>query len=147
MTDGVIPLEEARRREQEARRGTSDSVERFTTPTAPPSPTVFSEDALAIRFVQRHGDDHRYVAAWMQWYSWGGNRWELEATLHVFYRARLICRIAASEVEKPGTKTRLGAAKTATAVERLAKADRRIAATVDQWDSNHGIINYGGPAP
>ncbi|MGB3388701.1 MAG: hypothetical protein WBA88_12025, partial [Pseudaminobacter sp.] len=30
----------------------------------------FTEDALALGFTQRHGEDWRYVAAWGQWFVW-----------------------------------------------------------------------------
>ena len=92
-------------------------------------PPAFSEDALAQRFAERHGKDLRYIAAWSHWYAWAGARWGLESTLDAFDRARAICRVAASEADKPGLKIRLTAAKTVAAVERLAKADRRLAAT------------------
>jgi hypothetical protein len=38
----------------------------------------------------------------------------------------------------------LASAKTVYAVERLAKADRRLAATVDQWDSDQLLLNTPG---
>ena len=39
---------------------------------------------------------------------------------------------------------RVASAKTAAAVERLAEADRRIAATVDQWDADPDTFNTEG---
>ncbi len=104
-------------------------------------PPAFSEDALAQRFAERHGDDLRYIAAWSHWYTWTGARWMLESTYDAFDRARAICRVAASEADKPGLKNRLTSAKTVAAVERLAKADRRIAATIEQWDTDPDIFN------
>ena len=38
----------------------------------------------------------------------------------------------------------IASAKTVAAVERLAKADRRIAATVDQWDADPWLLNTPG---
>ena len=38
-------------------------------------------------------------------------------------------------------QTRIASAKTVAAIERLAKADRRIAATTDQWDVDPDIFN------
>ena len=38
----------------------------------------------------------------------------------------------------------IGSAKTVAAVERLASADRRIAATVDQWDTDSSLLNTPG---
>ncbi len=104
-------------------------------------PPAFSDDSLAQRFAERYGKDLRYIAAWSHWYEWLGTRWAMEPTRHAFDRARAICRVAASEAEKLGTKNRLASAKTVAAVERLAKVDRRIAATIEQWDTDPDIIN------
>ena len=104
-------------------------------------PPAFSEDALAQRFAERHGKNLRYIADWSQWYAWDGAHWERETTLDAFDHARAICRVAASEVEKPGFKARLTSAKTVAAVERLAKVDRRIAATIEQWDTDLDVFN------
>ena len=110
-----------------------------TVEVADAQPPVHSDEALALRFVRRHGDELRYVAAWSQWYAWAGARWEIDSTLAAFDRARAICRAASSETDPP--KTSIASAKTAAAVERLAKADRRIAATVEQWDVDPDTIN------
>ena len=109
------------------------------------SPPKFSDDALAQKFAERHENDLRYIAAWSHWYAWVGARWELESTLDAFDRARAICRVAASEAEKPSIKTGLTAAKTVAAVERLAKADRRIAATIEQWETDADLFNKEVP--
>ncbi len=105
------------------------------------SPPPFSDDALAQKFAERHGDSLRYIAAWSRWYAWDGARWGRETTLNAFDRARTICRVAAVEAEKHSVKTKLTSAKTVAAVERLAKVDRRIAATVEQWDTDTDIFN------
>ena len=104
-------------------------------------PPEFSDEALAQQFAQRHGDGLRFVAAWSHWHAWTGARWELDSTLDAFDRARAICRAASSDADKPNTKTALASAKTVAAVERLARADRRIAATVDQWDTDPDRFN------
>ena len=111
------------------------------------SPPPFSDDALAQKFAERYGNDLRYIAAWSHWYAWAGARWGLESTLAAFDRARAICRVASSEAEKPGLKIRLTSSKTVAAVERLAKADRRIAATVEQWETDPDVFNSEEPEP
>ncbi len=104
-------------------------------------PPKFSDEALAQRFAREHGETLRYVAAWSHWHAWTGLRWEQDLTLDAFDRARAICRAASSEADKDHVKTALASAKTVAAVERLAKADRRIAATVEQWDADPDMIN------
>ena len=43
-------------------------------------------------------------------------------------------------------QTALASAKTVAAVERLAKADRRLAATIAQWDADQWLLNTPGGA-
>ena len=47
----------------------------------------------------------------------------------------------AIECDKPASA--VASAKTVAAVERLAKADRRLAATAAQWDANGWLLNTG----
>jgi putative DNA primase/helicase len=103
----------------------------------PPS----AEDAIALVFAERHGHELRYVAAWGQWQSYGGARWAHDDTLHAFDRARAICREIAIDCERAGSA--VASAKTVAAVERLARADRRLAATATQWDANSWVLNTG----
>ena len=132
-----------------AERAAKLAEKKLSTPIelADASPPPFSDDALALKFAERHGNDLRYIAAWSHWYAWAGARWELESTLAAFDRARAVCRVAASEAEKPGIKIRLTSSKTVAAVERLAKADRRIAATVEQWETDPDVFNSEEPEP
>lgn len=104
----------------------------------------FTEESLALKFAGRHADDLRYVAAWGKWLRWTGQQWQLDNTLHVFSMAREICRETAVACNDKKTATRLAAAQTVGAVERLAKADRRLAATVGQWDSDPWLLNTPG---
>ncbi len=110
-------------------------------------PPEFSDEALAQRFAERHGDELRYVAAWSRWYAWTGARWEVDLTLLAFDWARAICRAASSSADTPHIKTALASAKTVAAVERLAKADRRVAATADQWDADPDTFNTEATPP
>ncbi|MGM4959839.1 PriCT-2 domain-containing protein [Bradyrhizobium sp. 604_D8_N2_3] len=105
--------------------------------TAPPN----SEEFLALVFVDRHETDLRFVAKWSQWLHWDELRWQHEDTLHAFDMARAICREAAIACNKTSIAKTLASAKTVTAVERLAKADRKIAATFEQWDTMAKQLN------
>jgi putative DNA primase/helicase len=101
------------------------------------SPT--SEDAIALAFADRHGDELRYVAQWGRWLAYSGARWVPDETLHVFDRARAICREIAAETDK--AVNNITSAKTVAAVEKLARADRRLAATTAQWDTSAELLN------
>jgi putative DNA primase/helicase len=104
----------------------------------------FSDESLALAFAERHADDLRFVAKFGQWFSWTGQYWRLDDTLHAFDLSRVICREAAASCNKENTATGLASAKTVASVERLAKADRRLAATADQWDTDPWLLNTPG---
>jgi putative DNA primase/helicase len=93
-------------------------------------------------FAERHAHESRYVAAWRRWLTYDDSRWTNDDTLHVFDRARVICREVATAGDKPAST--VASAKTVAAVEKLARADRRLAATTAQWDATGWLINTGG---
>src|SRR5215831_18731546 len=94
-----------------------------------------AEESLALAYAERHAHELRYVAAFGRWMCYDGTRWDFDDTLHAFDRARAICREVALECDKAKVATAIASAKTVAAVERLAKADRRLAAAADQWDA------------
>jgi putative DNA primase/helicase len=98
-----------------------------------------AEDSMALIFADRHEHEVRYVALWGRWLVFDGTRWNFDDTLHAFDRARTICREVAAEGDKPISA--IASAKTVAAVERLAKADRRLAAAAEQWDGNQWLLN------
>jgi putative DNA primase/helicase len=104
-------------------------------------PPEFSDEALALRFAERHAGDLRYVALWAKWLSWDGMRWRFDDTLHTFNRSRFICREAASQANDLHVRMQVASAETVAAVERLARADRRLATTTDQWDAIPWLLN------
>ncbi len=107
-------------------------------------PPAFTDEALALRFAERHAGDLRYVAAWSQWLRWTGVVWQRDETLFAFSEARKICREASAECNDSRLSPSLASAPTVAAVERLARADRRLAATVDQWDMDPWLLNTPG---
>jgi putative DNA primase/helicase len=109
-----------------------------------PRPPEFSDDTLALRFTELYGANLRYTAAWGRWSIWDGSRWKRDESLSVFDLARGVCREAASNCEDPKIAARIASAVTVAAVEKLARADRRHAATVEQWDANPWKLNTSG---
>lgn len=109
-------------------------------PVDDPRPPEFADDALALAFAERYADDLRYVALWNLWLTWTGTYWAQDETLAVFDRARRINREIAERALRPGgTKakrvaTAIASAKAVAATLSLARSDRRIAATTEQWD-------------
>jgi putative DNA primase/helicase len=100
-----------------------------------------TEDALALRFSERHTHDLRFVAIREQWFIWDGGRWQPEQTYRAFDLARESCRADAKEFGNGKPKSSVYTAKVIAAVERMAKADRRQAATLDQFDADDWALN------
>ena len=102
----------------------------------------FTEDALAIRFSKRHKDDLRYIAATGHWQKWDGSRWYTETTQLAFDLARKSLRADAilyGNGKSPPSS--VYSASTVAAVERMARADRFHATTIEQWDANDWLYN------
>jgi putative DNA primase/helicase len=87
------------------------------------------EDGVALEFSTLHARRLRYVALWNKWLQWNGVYWVFEDTLHAYDLSRELCREAGN-----------AKAKTVAAVVTLARADRRQAATVDQWDADLWLL-------
>lgn len=103
-----------------------------------------TEDALALAFTRRYHRDWRYVAAWGRWLVWDGQRWRTEDTLAATDLIRNVCRQTALRADNPKVAAKLASAGTVGGVERLARADRRHAATTDEWDSDPWLLNTPG---
>jgi putative DNA primase/helicase len=92
-----------------------------------------TQDGVANRFAEKYSERFRYVAAWNRWYEWDGQRWRYENTLHSFDAARAMLR----DVAKADAKDVAG-------VITLARADRLLAATPEQWDANPWLLGTPG---
>jgi len=103
-----------------------------------------TEDALALSFTGNYHQDWRYVAAWKRWMVWDGQRWRAEATLAASDLIRHVCRHASLNASDSRTAAKLGASSTVSGVERLARSDRRHAATADEWDADLWLLNTPG---
>ncbi len=106
-----------------------------------PAPS-FSDEAIALAFAETYESKLRYVAAWGRWLIYDGKRWVPDETLAAFDFSRRTCRDYAAASDA-GEKARSGIASAATvaAVERLARSDRRLAASADQWDTEPFYLN------
>ncbi|MGO8840780.1 MAG: phage/plasmid primase, P4 family [Methyloceanibacter sp.] len=101
----------------------------------------FSEAALADKFAETYVESFRYVSEWRRWLQWDGTRWRREKTVLAYDLARKQCVSVASGCNKPNESKALASQKTVAAVEKLARADRRLAATDDQWDADPWLLN------
>jgi hypothetical protein len=103
-----------------------------------------SDDALAERFYQQHGDDVRYVQAWREWRVWDGQHWAKDETQKVASLVQKMCEEAALECDSTGAANRVRSARTRAAVQQEASVQDRLAATVDQWDRDPWLLNTPG---
>ncbi len=103
-----------------------------------------TEDALAVSFTRRYQRDWRYVAMWGKWLMWDGRRWRTEETLAASDLIRQVCRHAAVRADSSKVAAKLAASSTVSGVERLARSDRRHAATSDEWDADIWLLNTPG---
>jgi putative DNA primase/helicase len=109
----------------------------------------YSEDAIALAFVDRHKDDLRFVPKWGQWVRWDGGVWREDTTLTAFDLAREVVRehaleLARSASNHPNAPQKLASAKTVAAVEKLARADQHLARDTDIWDRDPCLMNTVG---
>ncbi len=100
-----------------------------------------SDEALALKFASEYADEFRYTHVWGRWQRFDGKRWSDDDTLLAFDYGRRICREAAAASEKEPERKEVASAKKRAAVVSLAKEDRRIAATPDQWDVDAWLLN------
>jgi putative DNA primase/helicase len=110
------------------------------------APDPFTDDALALRFSELHQNDLRFIATKNTWLKWDGARWLPEPTHLAFDLARQSCRSVAQEFGNGKPPAQVYSAKTIATVERMAKADRRHATTLEEWDSADHIFNTSAAA-
>jgi putative DNA primase/helicase len=103
----------------------------------------FTEDALAQRFADRHADELRYVALKGNWFKWECARWCQEETLLAFELARQSIRQDKREYGNGKPPPGVSSGKTIAAVERIARADRLLAARLEQFDAADSLLNTG----
>ena len=89
------------------------------------------EDQLALDFAAASEDRLRYVAAWNRWLVWDGTRWAVDKTRNAYDRLRTFCRETGRRAE----------GKMINYAHTFAQADRRLAASADQFDQNPDLFN------
>lgn len=100
-----------------------------------------TEDAIALHFTRFYHQDWRYVAAWGKWLLWDGLHWRSEDTLAAPDIIRHVCRHFAVKSNNIKVAAKLASAGTVSSVERLARTDRKHAATTDEWDADPWLLN------
>ena len=111
----------------------------------------FSDDSIATDWVERHWDEVRFVAAWGAWYRFCDEYvWRKDESLWVENTIRVACRDgakAAMIVHGLEQRSRVRIASDLRSfrkirdVERMARSDRAVSASVDQWDQDLNLLN------
>lgn len=102
----------------------------------------FGEADLALTFARLRAGDLRYVAKWAKWMNYAGGVWEREETEFAYDLIGMLCREVINRRQEANAKgCPLRASRTRSGVERIVRADRRIAAVTDQWDTHDWLLN------
>jgi len=101
----------------------------------------FSEDRLALSFTDKFEDSVRHVAQLGKWFFWDVTRWRIDETQLARDHVRGVCREFSSRCNWHRQAKLIASAKTVSAVERLASTDRRVATTIDHFDSDQMLLN------
>ena len=109
-------------------------------------PAQFSDEDLALALTGDHHSDLKYVSDWGRWQIWNGKRWSSDNTLRVISLARKIARGASRQVlrfdkAKYSLARSVASVRTVAAIEKLARADRRLASRTEDWDADPWILN------
>ena len=110
-----------------------------------PQAADYADEHLALRFTSRYRDDLKFVNAWGRWLAWDGAKWRFDDTLLVTDHARTVAREASDEILTAEGSQKLAAvvasAKTVSAIESLARADRQHALRTEDWDTDPWLLN------
>ena len=110
-----------------------------------PAAADYADENLALRFTDKHRDDLKFVNTWRKWLVWNGTRWQIDDTVEVVHHVRALVREASNEILAEGGKQGLArsvaSAKTVSAIEHLARADRQHASQTGDWDKDPWLLN------
>src|SRR5262249_10869049 len=98
-----------------------------------PDKGVGIEDRVALDFAAQQADDLRHIAEGNKWMHWDGGCWREEKTLAPYDIARKLCRAAGD-----------ARARTVAGSISLARSDRRLVATTEQWDTDAMLLQSTG---
>ena len=107
----------------------------------------FSDEAIALYVAECYAGTLHYVNMTGQWFYFDNVRHRVEITLRVTDLIREVCRekaLQARSMRKFGLAMEIASARKVSAVERLVRADRKIAATIDQFDRDRLLLNTPG---
>lgn len=104
-----------------------------------------SEDAVALKFIDIHGEDLRFCHSTGKWFVWNEtqSRWRLDQTALAFSWARKLIREVSLTRGQRQQKVS-GKAAFAAGVERFARSDQRVAVIFEIWDRDPMLLGTPG---
>ncbi|WP_017612097.1 phage/plasmid primase, P4 family [Nocardiopsis salina] len=104
-----------------------------------------TDDGNALRLVDEHAREIRYVPERGKWLTWDGHRWAWDDRGHVPEKARAIARALPDEAKEDAAhKARSLAARNLGAMVQLARTDPRIVAPAADLDAAPHLLNTTG---
>ncbi len=122
----------------------------FGWTVAPNDPTARTDEGNARLFIDRFGDEVKYVWQWKKWAFWNGKRWEKDETNYVKYLCGMAIKSLYSEAAVSSTADGAELAKHALrslsvgkikAALEVAASHPGMTISADQFDSNDFLLN------
>lgn len=109
-----------------------------TMPKRGEAPLPVTEDSLAVAFAMQHRERAMFDHHSGKWFLWGGQRWARSDTGIGVEMARELCRGYA--IQDGALAGKLGKAAIIHGVESLARTDRLLAVTSDDFDRDPMLL-------
>ncbi len=122
----------------------SEQVEMSLVCPQPINAPMYSEDAIAMQFVER-ASSFRWSPG-IGWMVDNGITWRHDDLMRRFDLARRVCRAVASvcEVKSESEAKRIASIKTVSATVTLAQSDPRMVVAIADWDADPMLLNTPG---
>lgn len=103
-----------------------------------PGKVASTEDAVAHAFAETYAGRFVYDHTTQSWFIWKNGRWSRDLRSTVFHQARVFCRAVRATISDPPSS--LAKIAFASAVERAARADPRLAVSQEIWDRDPWLL-------
>jgi P4 family phage/plasmid primase-like protien len=139
------------------RYGYNDAAEEFEADEAPPpppppsdGPVEYSDRAMSNRLVTQHGHEMKFCDALGGWLVWQGTHWAKDETMQIHdWAGKIMARASAEVLQRPDFSSskadkladRLASNNGRSAVVNYARADRRVAVSTTDFDSDPWLLN------
>jgi putative DNA primase/helicase len=107
------------------------------------SPPEFSDDALALEFVERGIGEFRWSPG-LGWMTDDGVVWSQDDKLRRYDLQRRICRQASNHADSNTEAKRIAWARSVNAALTLAQTDQRLVVPSEAWDRDTMLLNTPG---